>query len=50
MARETSKAISKVLSEEDFGAALMALKSDSMDFSVISLKALLLLKLPRPQY
>jgi hypothetical protein len=42
VARETSRAISKVLSEEDLGAALIALKSDRMDFSVISYKAFLL--------
>jgi hypothetical protein len=36
VARETSRAISKVLSVEDFWTALMALKSDRMDFSVIS--------------
>ena len=40
MARETSKAISSVLSaDEDFVTALMALKSERMDFSVISYKA-----------
>ena len=40
MARETSKAISSVLSvDEDFVIALMTLKSERMDFSVISYKA-----------